>query len=196
VKGHSKKKRWETAKLIEARPKSHRASVLSSRETGRDHKRNGEWLITALFVAIAVALAMNNSPEWLPQILPKSTVEPASSAASAAGIRNVTSNQTSEQLLRGRWVRPDGGYLIELANAQPDGRLEVRYFNPRPVNVSRAEWQRGDDGLHVFVELRQANYPGATYNLRYLPATDQLAGDYFQPLYQQTFRVYFLRKSP
>jgi hypothetical protein len=47
----------------------------------------------------------------------------------------------------------------------------------------------------VFVELRQTNYPGATYKLRYVPATDQLAGDYFQPLYQQTFRVHFLREK-
>jgi hypothetical protein len=80
--------------------------------------------------------------------------------------------------------------------AQPDGRLEASHFNPRPINVSRAEWHRSDDGLHVFVELREANYPGATYSLRYLRAIDQFAGDYFQPLHQQTFRVQFLRKSP
>jgi hypothetical protein len=159
-------------------------------------RRDEKWLITALVVAIAVALAMNNSPAWLPQILPESAVESASSTLSARGITNSLANQTSEQLLRGRWVRPDGGYVIELANTQPDGRLEASYFNPRPINVSRAEWHRSHDGLHVFVELRQANYPGATYNLRYLPATDQLAGDYFQPLYQQTFRVLFFRRAP
>jgi hypothetical protein len=170
--------------------------VLSSREKGRGHTRNGTWLITALVVAIAVALTMNNSPAWLPQIFPESAVDSTSSALSTAGITNSLANQTSEQLLRGRWVHPDGGYVIELANAQPDGRLQASYFNPRPINVSRAEWHRSHDGLHVFVELRQANYPGATYTLRYLPATDQLAGDYFQPLYQQTFRVYFFRKSP
>ncbi len=63
------------------------------------------------------------------------------------------------QLLRGRWVRPDGGYVIKLGGAQPDGRLEASHFNPRPINVSRAEWHRSDDGLHVFVELREANNP-------------------------------------
>ena len=194
--GHTNKKHSKSVKPIEARSKSNRTSTLTSLEAGRDHKRNGKWLITALVVAIAVALAMNHSAEWLSQILPKSAVEPASRPVLAAGSSNLAPNQTSEQLLRGRWVRPDGGYVIELANAQPDGRLEASYFNPRPVNVSRAEWHRSNDGLHIFVELRQANYPGATYSLRYLPATDQLVGDYFQPLYQQTFRVYFQRKSP
>jgi hypothetical protein len=48
--------------------------------------------------------------------------------------------------------------------------------------------------MPAVVELRQASYPGAIYKLRYLPATDQLTGDYFQPLYQQTFRVNFLRQ--
>ena len=195
MKGH-KNKHSKPAKPIEARLKSNRTSTLTSREAGRDHKRNGKWLITMLVLAIAVALAMNHSPEWLPQIFPKSAVEPASRPVLAAGSSNLAPNQTSDQLLRGRWVRTDGGYVIELANARLDGRLEASYFNPRPVNVSRAEWHRSNDGLHIFVELRQANYPGATYNLRYLPGTDQLAGDYFQPLYQQTFRVHFFRKSP
>jgi hypothetical protein len=45
------------------------------------------------------------------------------------------------------------------------------------------------------VELRGENYPGATYQLRYLPAVDQLVGAYFQPLHQQTFPVHFLRES-
>ncbi len=196
MKGHTKKKHSKPAKPMDARPKRNRASALNSLEARRDRNRNGKWLITALVVAIGVALTMNNSPAWLPQIFPESAVGSASSTLSVAGTANSHPSQTSQQLLRGRWVRPDGGYVIELANARPDGRLEVSYFNPRPVNVSRAEWHRSHDGLHVFVELRQANYPGATYNLRYLPATDQLAGDYFQPLYQQTFRVNFVRKSP
>lgn len=197
MKGHTKKKRSKTAKPIDARPKRNQVSALTRLEAGGDHKHNGKWLITALVVVpIAVALTMNTSPAWLPQIFPGAAVEPASSASSPAGIGNFLPNQTSEQLLRGRWVRPDGGYVIELGNAEPDGRLEASYFNPRPINVSRAEWHRSDDGLHVFVELRHASYPGATYKLRYLPATDQLAGDYFQPLHQQAFRVHFLRKSP
>jgi len=145
-------------------------------------------------VVIAIALAMNTSSLWLPQIYPSVPVEPASSKSSSAGSAKFLPDQTSEHLLSGRWQRLDGGYVIEVGNVQPEGRLEAAYFNPRPIKVSRAEWHRSNDELHVFVELRDTNYPGATYNLRYLPATDQLAGDYFQPLHQQTLRVNFLRQ--
>jgi len=152
-------------------------------------------LIAALVVlAIAVALAMNASSLWLPQTFP-AVVEPAASKSSTVGTVNLLPNQVSEQLLRGRWLRPDGGYVIEIGDVRREGHLGAAYFNPRPINVSRAEWHRSNDELHVFVELRDANYPGATYSLRYLPATDQLAGDYFQPLHQQTYRVNFLRKA-
>jgi hypothetical protein len=145
-------------------------------------------------VVIAVALAMNTSSLWLPQIYPSVPVEPASSKSSPAGSANFLPNQTSEHILRGRWLRSDGGYVIEVGNVQPQGGLEVAYFNPRPIKVSRAEWHRSNDELHVFVELRDVNYPGATYKLHYLQAADQLVGDYFQPLHQQTLRVKFLRQ--
>jgi hypothetical protein len=145
-------------------------------------------------VVIAVALAMNTSSLWLPQIYPSVPVEPASSKSSPAGGANFLPSQISEQLLRGRWQRPDGGYVIEVGNVQPEGRLEAVYFNPRPIKVSRAEWHRSNDELHVFVELRDVNYPGAIYKLRYLRTADQLEGDYFQPLHQQALRVKFLRQ--
>jgi hypothetical protein len=142
-------------------------------------------------VVVTVALAMSASP-WMPQIFPSQPVEGEAIKSSSAGL---ISSQISEDLLRGRWVRPDGGYVIEVRDAQTSGRLEAAYFNPRPINVSRAAWHRADDGLHALVELRGANYPGATYHLRYLPAVDQLVGDYFQPLHKQTFPVRFLRES-
>jgi len=154
------------------------------------HSRTG--LMAALVVVVVtVALALSFSP-WMPQIFPGLSVEGEAIKSSSVSL---ISNQISEDLLRGRWVRPDGGYVIEVRDAQAGGRLEAAYFNPRPINVSRAEWHRADDGLHVFVELRGANYPGATYLLRYLPAMDQLVGDYFQPLYQKTFPVHFNRES-
>jgi hypothetical protein len=148
-------------------------------------------LVALVVVVVTVALAMSASP-WMPQIFRGPPVEGEKIKSSSASL---ISNQISEDLLRGRWVRPDGGYVIEVRDAQAGGRLEAAYFNPRPINVSRAEWHHADDGLHVFVELRGANYPGATYQLRYLPAMDQLVGDYFQPLHKQTFPVRFLRES-
>ena len=49
------------------------------------------------------------------------------------------------------------------------------------------------DGSAVFIELRDANYPGCTYALSYNPANDQLVGIYFQAAMQQEFEVIFER---
>ena len=101
--------------------------------------------------------------------------------------------KTDKQRLVGRWVRPDGGYILELKKIEKDGSLQAAYFNPRPINVSRAELSRKDGKITVFVELRDVNYPGSTYNLNYDPKTDRLTGTYFQALQRQLFEVEFER---
>ena len=100
-----------------------------------------------------------------------------------------------ERRLIGRWVRPDGGYVIDIRGVQTGGNLDAAYFNPNPIHVSRAEWRKQSEGLSIFVELNDKNYPGATYQLRYYPESEQLAGEYHQPLVQQTFDVYFTRMA-
>ena len=45
----------------------------------------------------------------------------------------------------------------------------------------------------MFIELRDVNYPGATYNLTYNPKRDQLRGVYYQPAVRQSFDVVFIR---
>ena len=45
----------------------------------------------------------------------------------------------------------------------------------------------------MFVELRDVNYPGSAYNLRYDPKTDRLIGTYFQAVQRQTYDVEFVR---
>lgn len=104
-----------------------------------------------------------------------------------------SAGQLDEQRLVGRWVRPDGGYVLELKEVQPDGTLKAAYFNPRPINVSRAEIRRSEGETTIFVELRDVNYPGSTYTLRYNPGTDRLAGTYFQAVHGQTYSVEFVR---
>ena len=49
--------------------------------------------------------------------------------------------------------------------------------------------------VKVFIELRDANYPGSTYNLTYDPQSDQLQGIYYQAALQQQFEVVFLRMN-
>jgi hypothetical protein len=101
--------------------------------------------------------------------------------------------QTDVQRLEGRWVRPDGGYILELRDIKKDGSLMAAYFNPRPIKVFSAKWSRKEGKIHLFVELRDVNYPGSQYNLQYDPKSDRLKGTYFQAVERQTFNIEFVR---
>lgn len=96
-------------------------------------------------------------------------------------------------VLKGRWQRGDGDYLIEVRNADTGGKLDAGYFNPGPIKVSQAQASRRNDSLQIFVELRDVNYPGCTYKLTYDAKSDQLFGQYYQAAMQQTYDVAFGR---
>jgi hypothetical protein len=81
----------------------------------------------------------------------------------------------------------------EIRSAEPGGKLDAGYFNPRPINVAKAEASQEGETVRVFIELRDVNYPGSTYTLAYDPATDQFKGIYYQALQRQQFEVYFER---
>ncbi len=98
--------------------------------------------------------------------------------------------------LIGRWVRTDAPYVIEITGAGDDGKLKAGYYNPRSINVSRAEAHDNDGKLKVFVELRDVNYPGSTYTLTYDRARSQLIGVYFQAVAGQKYNVAFNRLPP
>ena len=95
--------------------------------------------------------------------------------------------------LVGRWRRTDGGYLIEVGGVDENGKLKVAYYNPKPINVSRAEYAGEGDSLALFIELNDVGYPGATYRLIYEAERDLLIGLYHQPSVGQTFDVFFMR---
>ena len=101
--------------------------------------------------------------------------------------------QTELQRLEGRWVRPDGGYVLELSEIKKDGSLKASYFNPRPINVFSAKWSRKKGKINLFVELRDVNYPGSKYNLQYDPGSDRLKGTYFQAVEKQAYNIEFVR---
>ena len=100
------------------------------------------------------------------------------------------------QKLEGRWQRDDGGYIIDISRADAGGTLTASYFNPRPINVAKAEASMLGQTLRVFIELRDVNYPGSTYQLTYDPAEDRLTGSYFQAALQETYDVVFVRLKP
>ena len=104
-----------------------------------------------------------------------------------------SASEAKASKLAGKWVRTDGGYVLELKDIAADGKLKAAYFNPRPINVSKAEWQSKDGYSSVFVELRDKNYLGSTYTLAYSPSTDSLVGIYFQATLKQQFEVEFKR---
>jgi uncharacterized protein (DUF2147 family) len=111
----------------------------------------------------------------------------------AAAETTQSAGKNDEQRLLGHWLRPDGGYVLELKEIGKGGTLKAAYFNPRPINVARAELSRKDGKLTIFIELRDINYPGSKYNLQYDPETDRLIGTYFQAIQRQTFDVEFTR---
>ena len=91
----------------------------------------------------------------------------------------------------GRWVRPDGGYVIEIRNVTSGGIMDVSYYNPNPINIAEGVAQIHDGRLHIFIKFDDKNYRGSTYDLTYNPKEDILTGTYFQALMNQTFDVFF-----
>ena len=104
-----------------------------------------------------------------------------------------TASAADYRPLIGRWQRTDGGYVIAIKQAAPDGTLQAGYFNPRPINVSRAEASLFKEHLKVELELRDTGYPGSSYTLLYDPDKDALLGFYCQAVQKQNFDVVFVR---
>jgi hypothetical protein len=56
-----------------------------------------------------------------------------------------------QQKFIGRWVRSDGGYVINVREVRPGGSVDAEYFNPKSINVSEANvsvW-KGFDQLFI-----------------------------------------------
>jgi hypothetical protein len=121
------------------------------------------------------------------------TVAAASSAVAADKPQAV--KKTDVESLPGYWGRTDAGYILELKDLSMDGTLKAAYFNPRPINVSRAEWKRKEGKINLFIELRDKNYPGSSYSLTYDPGSDRLSGSYYQAVQKETFPVEFIRRK-
>ncbi|MFM1746614.1 MAG: hypothetical protein RLZZ188_280 [Verrucomicrobiota bacterium] len=126
----------------------------------------------------------------------KPTAAPAAAAPAAAPAAPVDNAPPPEvQRMVGRWLRSDGTYALEIRGADKSGVVQAGYFNPKSINVSRAIWMRGPEGLQVIVELNDVGYPGATYVLSHDAAEDRLVGKYNQPQMGQSFDVDFVRQK-
>ena len=120
------------------------------------------------------------------------TTAPAATAAATTPAATVPAAGVAK--VKGRWLRPDGGYILAITTIAADGRAEAGYFNPNPIKVAWATVNAEGADIRVKVELRDENYPGCLYKLNYAPDKDRLVGTYFQAQMQQTYEVEFVRE--
>jgi len=97
--------------------------------------------------------------------------------------------------LVGRWVRPDGGYVVAINSVSPEGKLDASYANPSPLPFSRAEASREGSKIKVFLELTAGGYGGSTYTLGYDAEQDILRGVYYQAIAGQDYNIFFERQK-
>jgi hypothetical protein len=119
--------------------------------------------------------------------------EPLPGAPAASSIA-ASDSPAAFASLPGRWVRPDGGYVISIKSVDAAGKLDASYANPNPLPFYTAMATADDGTLNIFFELRAGGYNGSTYTLNYDAAGDQLKGTYYQAVAKQTFDVVFVRK--
>ena len=144
-------------------------------------------------VAIAVVVVLAAGGFWWSKHR-QADVAPVAAPASQTTNTSVSSEALSSfEKLKGRWLRAEGSYIVEVRSVEASGKMNAAYFNPRPINVAKAEAINDDGDLKVFVELRDVNYPGSTYTLTYQPSTDRLVGTYFHALSGQNMDVEFSR---
>ena len=112
----------------------------------------------------------------------------------SASIVHSQSPETDYQKIIGRWVRSDGGYVLDLKKVRFDESIEAAYFNPDPINVSRAEAKSQDGEIYIYIELRDVGYPGSNYKLMYKPKIDSLIGINHHAGIKQDFEVLFTKE--
>ncbi|MEO8304383.1 MAG: hypothetical protein ABI724_09700 [Betaproteobacteria bacterium] len=122
------------------------------------------------------------------------TAADAPAAAPKAGTTSDAAPKSEFDLLKGAWVRPDGGYTIAIASVAANGQLDAIYYNPGKLPFAKALAVREGMTTRISLELRAGGYNGSTYELVYDRVTDRLKGIYYQAVAQQKFEVYFVRK--
>jgi hypothetical protein len=155
----------------------------------------GKATLRLAVLALAVAIVAAGGLWWSKgrhTDAPIAVAPPTATNATNLPAPGASSNAKFEKL-QGKWMRPDGGYILEIRSATAEGKLDAGYFNPRPINVAKAVALQDGLAVKVFVELRDVNYPGSTYTLVYEAESDQLKGIYYQAAMQQQYEVFFER---
>ena len=143
------------------------------------------WGIVSIAVAVILVAVI-----WMVQGK-RSTASPAPAVTATAAEPVLVEFEK----LKGKWLRPDGGYVLELKRLLDQNALEAAYFNPNPIHVGKARLSKERGFVKVFVELQDVNYPGSTYTLIYDAEHDQLRGVYYQATQQQEYDIAFERMN-
>ena len=98
--------------------------------------------------------------------------------------------QASAAQFAGKWTRSDGTYKLEVV--EKEGSLEVKYLNPKPINVESSTLTKTEGGLVMRIVLRDEGYPGSIYELEYIPQYRVLVG-YYTIRGQESSEVYFTK---
>jgi hypothetical protein len=109
-------------------------------------------------------------------------------------VYKLQSKKIDYQPLLGQWLRPDGGYVIDIKSIDQNGKMETAYLNPKPINVSKAQASINNDKIELLIELRDQFYPGNYYTLTFDPESKQLIGVYHHLGLNQNFDIYFIKQ--
>ena len=118
-------------------------------------------------------------------------VPPAYSQEKAA---NIPEKNMVMDVLKGDWVRPDGGYTIAIKSISANGQIEAMYYNPNTLPFAKAQASKVGETLRANFELRAGGYAGSSCELNYDPLSDQLKGAYYQAVAKQKYDIFFVRK--
>ena len=169
-----------------------------SRTSSPDRRKLYIGLSALLAALLAALLYFQLSGDRLPSAEPLSVDEVSVVQGAESNLPEVDAIAQKEPVqarVLGRWLREDGGYILEIRDVASDGSLSAAYFNPNPIHVSQAAVVQEAGMLKVGIELNDVNYPGCLYTLVLDPQLDQLIGTYFQAALGQTFQVVFVRMA-
>lgn len=156
--------------------------------------------ILFLLVLFLFTTGCNTAPDTKVQESQKIGSAPASQAdtnmKTAVSVTGITVSADSLQsVLKGKWLRSDGTYTIEIFSVKDGGKMDAGYFNPNPINVGSSAWMINEGNILVEIVLKDANYPGSKYNLLYDRQNDLLMGNYFQAVQGINYDVIFTRNK-
>jgi hypothetical protein len=72
--------------------------------------------------------------------------------------RSQSKNADYEKLI-GRWVRPDGGYVLVINAVDAQGNLDAQYSKPNNINVAKAQANIEEGQMKIYVEMLDIRGP-------------------------------------